>query len=1126
MLEGIVCADIGESTLDRANMSRLALACGCALLSACGKDVMPSRPTAQVRARGTAAVTGPAYDVSYDAAGRLSSVSTPTGESAQYVYDPTGNILEIRRFLAGTLSIFDFQPSSGGIGQVITVTGQGFNSTPASNTVVLNGLACTVVSATSAQLTFAVPAGATSGLISVTNGTLSATSSTPFTVTDPTIAISDFNPKLGKLGTVVTIAGKGFDPQPINDRVFIGRALAPVNSPATASSLQVAVPAAASSGKVRVSSPLGTAVSAGDFFNLPGGYLATDIGATSRIQIGVSGTIPVTPAGKVSLAIFDGGGGQGLTAYITNVTLAGSTGFSLYGPDGTPLVSSTISSPGPTKIDLGLLPATGTYTIAVQPGPVSGSLDIRLILDDTGTLAVNGAAGSFSLGTAQNGRYAFTVNPNDALGFGISALAMTPAGGAMLFQILGPDQGLGSSLWAYGPASAQLPSLAFGGTYTLRVIPGGASGTAAATFTVLLSRPLTGTLALDGPATTFQTMRVGQTGRYTFSGTANQGLTLQATAGASFPSGVQVTVYKPDGTSLVGTTLSSNGDSKLDLAPLPATGTYTVVVQPSATDTGMVSLRLVSEATGTLAVDGAASSLSLGAAQNGRYTLTGNVTVNDLIGLGVTALGLTPAGGSLQFILVRPDGTNHWVNSVTGPTSLQIPALPIAGAFALRVIPPGTGAATFTVLLSRPLTGALALDGPATTFQTTRAGQTGRYTFSGTAGQSLTMQATAGASFPSGVQVTVYRPDSYQLATTTLSTNGDTAKLDLAPLPATGTYTVVVQPSGTDTGTVSLRLVSEATGTLAVDGAASSLSLGTAQNGRYTLSAVNVNDLVGVGVTALGLTPAGGFLQFILVRPDGTNHWVNSVTGPTSLQVPALPIAGTYALRVIPSGTAAATFTVLLSRPLTGTLTVDGAASSFQTTRAGQTGRYTFSGTAGQNLTMQATAGASFLSGVQVTVYRPDSYQLATTTLSTNGDTAKLDLAPLPATGTYTVVVQPSGTDTGTVSLRLMSDATGTLTIGGPASSIVLGTAQNGRYTFAGTINDVLTLNVQALVTSPQGGAVTFALYRPDGAAHWVGSAAAPTVFALPTLPQTGTYMLRIVPSQALGANLTLLLSR
>ncbi len=130
------------------------------------------------------------------------------------------------------------------------------------------------------------------------------------------------------------------------------------------------------------------------------------------------------------------------------------------------------------------------------------------------------------------------------------------------------------------------------------------------------------------------------------------------------------------------------------------------------------------------------------------------------------------------------------------------------------------------------------------------------------------------------------------------------------------------------------------------------MTLGTAQNGRYTFTA-NANDLLGFGVTAIATTPAGGFINFSYLTPSATNLFALSTSTPGAWQLPALSFTGTYTLRAIPSDPAAATFTILLSRTLTGALTVDGAATVFQTTRVGQTGRYTFSGTAGQGLTLQ-----------------------------------------------------------------------------------------------------------------------------------------------------------------------------
>src|SRR5687767_1035878 len=51
----------------------------------------------------------------YDDAGQLRKVVDSTGVVIEYVYDPVGNILEVRRSTStpGTLSIFSFTPGQG-----------------------------------------------------------------------------------------------------------------------------------------------------------------------------------------------------------------------------------------------------------------------------------------------------------------------------------------------------------------------------------------------------------------------------------------------------------------------------------------------------------------------------------------------------------------------------------------------------------------------------------------------------------------------------------------------------------------------------------------------------------------------------------------------------------------------------------------------------------------------------------------------------------------------------------------------------------------------------------------------------------------------------------------------------
>jgi len=121
----------------------------------------------------------------YDELGRLVQVVAPTGQSAQYSYDALGNIVSIKQFAAAAVSISEFTPNSGPAGTSVTIYGSGFSSTAANNAVSFNGTAAVVGAATTTSLVVTVPAGATSGAISVSNSNGSATSSDAFTVTVP-----------------------------------------------------------------------------------------------------------------------------------------------------------------------------------------------------------------------------------------------------------------------------------------------------------------------------------------------------------------------------------------------------------------------------------------------------------------------------------------------------------------------------------------------------------------------------------------------------------------------------------------------------------------------------------------------------------------------------------------------------------------------------------------------------------------------------------------------------------------------------------------------------------------------------------------------------------------------------
>jgi YD repeat-containing protein len=128
----------------------------------------------------------------YDPNGRLSAVITPGGGAAIYRYDPAGNLISIQQVSPGGYAILSFSPAVGTIGDQVTLTGVGLDTT---SSVSFNGVPGQIVSISSTTLTTTVPAGATTGPITISGTRGSAASANPFTV----VARVDVNPQLAQV---------------------------------------------------------------------------------------------------------------------------------------------------------------------------------------------------------------------------------------------------------------------------------------------------------------------------------------------------------------------------------------------------------------------------------------------------------------------------------------------------------------------------------------------------------------------------------------------------------------------------------------------------------------------------------------------------------------------------------------------------------------------------------------------------------------------------------------------------------------------------------------------------------------------------------------------------------------
>jgi hypothetical protein len=84
------------------------------------------------------------------------------------------------------LAVTSLTPASGLAGTKVVITGTKFDAIAANNKVLFNTIPATVTTATATSLEVTVPAGATTGAVSVTVAGKTATSASPFTISDRT----------------------------------------------------------------------------------------------------------------------------------------------------------------------------------------------------------------------------------------------------------------------------------------------------------------------------------------------------------------------------------------------------------------------------------------------------------------------------------------------------------------------------------------------------------------------------------------------------------------------------------------------------------------------------------------------------------------------------------------------------------------------------------------------------------------------------------------------------------------------------------------------------------------------------------------------------------------------------
>ena len=524
--------------------------------------------------------------------------------------------------------------------------------------------------------------------------------------------------------------------------------------------------------------------------------------------------------------------------------------------------------------------------------------------------------------------------------------------------------------------------------------------------------------------------------------------------------------------------------------------------------------------------------MTIGGSQTVSLTSAGKIglilfdgTAGQKVSLKVTSSSFGSCGsGTIQFI--KPDGSYSPSANLCNNTFLDTLQLPITGTYTILVAPNSsdTGSVTFTLYnVPTDATGAITMGGPAVTLTTTVPGQNGSLTFSGTAGQVIslnTSQNTIGC-----YKLGIKNPDGTNLYGP--GNNCGTPFVDPVTLPATGTYTITLGHLGAGKGSLTFQLYNvppDATGTITMGGPAVTLTTTVpGQNGSLTFSGTAGQQ---VSVTTSQDTFNSCF-SLAVVKPDGTNLY-----GPAGacsngfLDPMTLPATGTYTIRLLHNGSGIGSLTFQLYNvpsDVTGTITMGGPAVTLTTTVPGQNGSLTFSGTAGQVISLNTSQNT--IGCYKLGIKNPDGTNLYGP--GNNCGTPFVDPVTLPATGTYTITLGHLGAGKGSLTFQLYNvppDATGTITMGGPAVTLTTTVpGQNGSLTFSGTSGQRVS------VTTSQdtfNSCFSLAVVKPDGT-NLYGPAGACSAggFGPLTLPASGTYTIRLIHNGSATGSLTFTLT-
>jgi hypothetical protein len=268
------------------------------------------------------------------------------------------------------------------------------------------------------------------------------------------------------------------------------------------------------------------------------------------------------------------------------------------------------------------------------------------------------------------------------------------------------------------------------------------------------------------------------------------------------------------------------------------------------------------------------------------------------------------------------------------------------------------------------------------------------------------------------------------------------------------------------------RKLADVNTTITAGGPSVSVTISTAGDNARLAFGGSAGQRVSVKFTSNSIGGSGSCrTKASILKPDGSplTGTICVGTGSTGgfIDTTTLPSAGTYTVFIDPQSSYTGSITTTLydvpSDPTPAlAFTSAGTAYTFTSTTPGQNARPTFDGAEGDRVFVKLSShsfGNGCLDTVRVWLLNPGGANLTSPkSLCTGSGGGYIDTTSLPTAGTYTLVIDPSSANTGTITAtvyKVPPDEASTLTPTANGSAYTFATAtpgQNARAAFAGTV--------------------------------------------------------------------------